>query len=465
MVLMPGCVCCGGGTAGCGGYSSSDRMVVTLASLPHENRTNTYYQTLNPDQWEFGGDYLDSHNGLYVLYKQYSVDPTASAYSGKCVWLSYNGGGIGTTNATEGVSLQITLEYDYNGAGSSLRWRRTTRAWLCGGTIAWQDTGTAAMPSASKTYTNSNVIENLSSEWTYFYYWQRVGWTLTSSTCSIAEYDAGSHAAALKPCECFTPPTSFSTATDYKTTCLTYNGTSDPGTTNYRTVYAPSTVCSLADDRALFCNPVASTYLLGPAGVTSGTGTYFWGQYGTDELEVDLSDMVLGGSTYPTAGTYTLPWNGEYAGYSNGSLPCSSGGFFSGAVIGVNPSPPLSWGSGGYNSAGWGAGFNFSYSSVDYLLWVGVRLQRTIYNSSTPVVPTSRRLYVTAYVIKTISAGNLQGQAGLCATWQSDGSQGEDGYTCGNMPTVTGGSGVSGTRYLPSCTGTAATWSWEVRQA
>lgn len=473
MVLMPGCVCCGVAD-GCGGYSSSDRMVVTLANLPHENKNNNLILTYIPEQWSLGGEYLDAHNGTYVLYKQYSIDPTASAYSGLCVWTSYNGSGLGQAGfkayASFGVTLQIRLSYDYNGAGSSLRWKREVSAWLEGGKITWEDSGTGLMPSTNKTYTNANVVLNESASWQYFYYWVRAPWTLTSATCSIAEYDAASHSAALKPCQCFDIPTAqdhtattLGTDTQYRTTCLTYNGTSDPGTsTAFRELYAPGVNCSLAEDRTTFCAPVSSIYTLGPGGATGSSNTYKWGKFGVDELEIDLTDMTLAGTTYPTSGTYTLPWTGELA--TATSVPaCWSGGSLT-YYTGLPPSSPITWGSTGLHSSGWGAAFNFTYSSVDYLLWIAVSLRKTAYNSGSLVNPSTRRLYVSAAVLR-LSGSTLYCMNGTAITWQSNGSQSEDSYTCGNMPTVTGGDGVSGTKYQFGCTGTAFSWSWEVRQA
>lgn len=438
MVLLPKCKCCGGQC-----FTQADRMVVTLSGLPHEN----YGYNLNvTDGWGRGLNYLDGYDGEYVLYKAKDT-PNAgvpnSLRSGECKFIYWDGRGDSLATGEPTFSIEIVYKHGYDSFGN-FEWERTVHVSVLGGTIDWSDTGGGSGPSAAKTYVEADLTDNSSPESYLFggYLWLPLPWTLTSTTCEIAEYDAVTHASALTPCECFDleDPATGSAYPFYKTTCLTYNGTSDPGTTDYSSVYSAHSNCNPGN--ALYCAPIVSAN-----SITVGPYTFDWNDYGTDEIDLTITDMVLPSvNTFAVAGTYTLP----YAGMSSSPPSFACQGSSSGRVISLTP--------------GWTAGFTFTHSGTTHGLLLNVSLARSeidlTYAPASTIYPPSRRVYVSASILSP--TGIVRG-ASQC--YQSDGSQSEDTYGCGNMPTVTGGYGVSGTMHQLGCSGTAYQWSWQVDQA
>lgn len=437
MVILPNCACCE--STEC--FTASDRMVVTLSGLPHENYGYNRLPMVNG--WPRGLTYLDAYNGEYVLYKTHDQPNDGSTlYSGECSYSYFDGVGDSVANGSTTFGIVIKYRHGYNRFGTFV-WDRTVTVRVLGGIITWADQGSVSAPSASNTYIASDLTVNASPETQIVggYLVVAVPWTLTSSTCSIAEYDASTHSSALKPCECFNLPSGWgSTDTLYKSTCLTYNGTADPGTDNYSSVYHPHGNCDPSAG-SLYCSPIVATYTQ-----VVGAYTLKWWDYGTDEIDITVSDMTLAGTTLSIAGTYTLPYGGLLGGSLSGTIPCSGGGTSRLKVLGPS----------------WSAAFPFTHSGSTHAVLFSVSLARSEESAVSAVLlyPSSRRLYVGATVVGP--SGILNGASTF---WQSDGLQAEDTYGCGNMPTVTGGDGVSGTKYILGCTGTTYQWTWSVSQA
>lgn len=438
---MPKCKCCGQSEC----FTESDRMVVTLSGLPHEN----YGRNLKPvgGGWSRGLSYLDGYGGEYVLYKTYDK-PNAGVpntpYSGRCVFTYWDGYGDSIENGVTTFGIRITYRHGYDRFGN-FQWDRSVWVRVLGGTIEWSDSGIGSAPSPAITYIAADLTENASSESELFggYLWVPKPWTLTATTCELAVYDDATHATALKPCECFNLPVDILNNYDtlYKSTCLTYNGTADPGTDDYSSVYHPHGNCDPGSLGGIYCSPFVAENSL-----AVGPYTLLWRDYGTDEIDLTISDLVLYATTLSTAGTYTLPYGGMYR---DAWVPNCIG----------NPYPS---GYPGVFGPGWAAAFPFTHEGSTHAIFLSVSLGRTelerIYDDL--IYPPSRRLYVGVAVVGP--SGMLPGAVQI---FQSDGLQSEDTYGCGNMPTVSGGDGVSGTRYFTACPATAYQWTWSVSQA
>lgn len=444
-MFLPCRPCCGGGGSDC--ITTADRMAVTLANLPHEN----YGHNLNEpfETWGLGYDYLDKYDGTYVLYKTSEDSTSLLDYGRHCTFTYFDAFGTSTLNGQPTFAIVIAYRYDFKGVSGALRWRRSVDVYALGGRIAWYDSGSSTKPSASKTFTNSDVTDNGSTE-KYLAaggVYLPVPWTLTSTTCSIAEYDAASHSSAVKPCYCFDVPVSLTSPdTLYDPTCQSLNGTADPGTSDwYSSVYYPHAWTN--PGQPIHCSPAAASYSL----AMSSPYSYEWTDYGSDEIDLTISDLVLPSTdTFSVSGTYTLPYVGTYSSWNGGSIPCVGGGYVQPHCGGLL----------------WSAAYEFYKSSVRHILVLGVTLRRTqpIFTyASTPLYPSSRRLYVSVMVYRESAvAGAIPG---ACQFYQSDGLQSEDTYGSGNMPSVSGGYGVSGTQYFLGCTSTAYQWTWSVAQA
>jgi hypothetical protein len=420
-------------------------------------------------------NYLDSLNGEYVLFK--SVESTSfDGRSNQCVFAYRDTYGIGAVNSTsvndrvQILEIRVTLNFGTNRFGNPY-WNANLSLQGHGVSVRWDvPEVSGSLPSVVSYDFDADDIFFALAETAGTVDGLDVSEVLSETTATVREFNQTAHGNALTPCECFDGGVGLPL---FKATCLQYTGKEDPG---LGTNELPSRVnerCSPADAPG-WCNTPAIEYTVRPGGASTGPGIR-WLKYGEDELEVDLSDITterpfdLPPIVYPTEGTYAIPFVGtslraiETPGGSFYSCVSSCGGVFLGVVGGY-----------AYQSGGWAAAFPFEYDEDQYLLAIAVSLRRVSAIPTTIGFPdviryeTGRRLWLSASIstILPIGTPSLDNLTDTNISYQSDGTAGEDAYTCGNMPTVSGG-GTSN-KYLACCTlggQGATTFNWTVRQA
>ena len=443
-----------------------DRLVVSFADLPRLIDTVSHDATTAESL-----NYLESLNGEYVLFK--SVESTSSdGRSNQCVFAYRDTYGIGAVNSTsvndrvQILEIRVTLNFGTNRFGNPY-WNANLSLQGHGVSVRWDvPEVSGSLPSVvSYDFDADDIFFALAG--------LDVSEVLSETTATVREFNQTAHGNALTPCECFDGGVGLPL---FKATCLVYTGKEDPG---LGTNELPSRVnerCSPVDAPG-WCNTPAIEYTVRPGGASTGPGIR-WLKYGDDELEVDLSDIttvfpvLFEGAeqtvrVYPTQGTYTLPFAGtslravDTNSFKYYSCNTQCGGTFLATV-----------GGSAYQTGGWAAAFPFTHDAVEYLLAIAVSLRRV---SAIPIAigfapvtryEMGRRVWVSAAISYNAGLNGLVNVSNTNVSYQSDGLQSEDGYTCRDMPTVSGGG--ESNRYLDCCveqfSGTT-TFNWTVRQA
>lgn len=459
MVILPQCPCCGGGTTDCW---ADQKIAVYLANLPHENKYWNISGNTNGMLGEGGTgvSYLDDRNGEYVLYK---ASEDVNGYTTTCKWLySEENDNVDQYDRDIVWEILYTVTFESSLSPSGPRWQHSLQLMGNGGIIVWSSGWqSGSLPAAvpSTTFTNSDITVNNSPE-SYYYFgiYLYYPWTLTGTSATVQQFDAVTHAAAVEPCECYEPydPPSAGSSISYplyKSTCMADKGTPDPGSTR-----VPVYSVNPRHDESTWCNYVPIYHTATPANASPGCDYLEWYTYGSDELEVDIGDLVRGGTTLSTAGTYTLAWSGETLKSSSAS---SQYGYSCANVCNITGSS-IFYGYVGANTwqyTKWAGVFQLNTNATDYLLAITVSLGRFSTYSS-------RRIWLTIGM-SYASGLLLVGEAGTNMTFVSDGLQGEDNYVLpGTMPTVTGNNtGRAYTCCYDFNGGWSTNWNWTVRQA
>ena len=389
-MFLPCKPCCGGGW--CPPSPSLNSISMTVAGLAFENPAVCVG---GGDMWNEGINYADGFNATYRMFKSGASEDCDFRHYQQTAWPTISG-----------PNVYCYMRVSYNEA---LDRTNFTIQFFAGVVDVYID-GVAEF---GRTYLPSDytVFQNA------FYY--STSFDLSSLSVRI-DPDDGS---GSTPCECWSFP-----GGAYQTSCLAVTGKSSPATP----ISSNATVM-------VGCSPYNADLCAGYNGLSTVNG-YSWGTYGSDELELTIGDMTDGTITYPTAGTYYLPYAGDNV--SQNAIDCLGGGNVEVWVPAVNR--PIH---------SWAAAFDITsgaYTNYTLLLSVTIPL-RCIGGSPA----ATRNTQVNATLRSDTGITAIQGRYIANA----------DSYACSAFPSILGGSPTLATRDCGRFGSTTCEYSWSVDQA
>jgi len=393
-MFLPCRPCCGGGGTWCQPSPSLDSISMTVSGLAFENLASC---VSGGDMWNEGINYADGFNAKYRMFK--------SGSASDCDYRHYQQTAWPTTN---GPNIYCYMQVAYDPALD----RTYFYIQFFAGQIQIYIPGLAQF---GTTYSASDYTVSQNT----FYY--SASFDLSSLAVRIDE-DNGT---GSTPCECWGYP-----AGSYQSSCLSVTGKTSP----VSPVPENATV-------AVGCSPYNSGLCASWNGTSTVNG-YSWGTYGSDELEVTISDMTDGSNTYPTSGTYYLPYAGDNASLSVNDCANLSGASIDAWVPGVNK--PIHT---------WAAAFDITSGAyTNYTLFLSVTIPLRCIGGSPAA---TRNTQINAAMKSSGGLTFIQGRYTANA----------DSYACGAFPSISGGSPAAATRDCTQVGSTTCEYSWSVDQA